>query len=251
MRDGSDGSVACDSYHRYEEDLDLVAGARRRLVPLLDRLAADPARRASAGSRARGLDYYDRLVDAALARGVAPTATLYHWDLPQPLEDRDGWLNRDTAEAFADYATIVHDRLGDRVRRLGHPQRALVCGLPRVRRRRARAGSARGRRPPTGPRTTCCSATAWPPRGCTRPAPTDVGIVLNLAPFWPEDPADAEVVAATDDIDALRNRVWLGPLVDGRVRRRAARRRARAGRPGSWSGTVTSHSCRARPTGSA
>ena len=65
----------------------------------------------------RGLDFYDRLVDALLAAGIAPLPTLYHWDLPQALEDRGGWPVRATAEAFAEYARVVVDRLGDRVGR--------------------------------------------------------------------------------------------------------------------------------------
>ncbi|HYF73967.1 MAG TPA: family 1 glycosylhydrolase, partial [Nocardioides sp.] len=114
IREGHDGAIACDSYHRVEEDLDLVAGlgvdwyrfsiAWPRVLPE-GRGRVEP----------RGLDYYDRLVDGLLARGVAPAPTLYHWDLPQALEDAGGWMVRDTAEAFADYAMVVHERLGDRV----------------------------------------------------------------------------------------------------------------------------------------
>ena len=248
VRDGLDGSVACDSYHRYEEDLDLVAGMGAgwyRFSIAWPRIVPEGVGRVES----RGLDYYDRLVDAALARGVSPTATLYHWDLPQPLEDRDGWLNRDTAEAFADYAAVVHDRLGDRVRvwaTHNEPWCAAYLGY-------AAGVHAPGRREggngPPRRRTTSCSGTAWPPRGSTRPAPPTSGIVLNLAPFWPEDSSDADVVAATDDLDALRNRLWLGPLVDGRyddgllavapeladpavVRGRRPRHRPRVGRLG-------------------
>ena len=65
---------------------------------------------------ARGLDFYDRLVDGLVARGVAPWLCLYHWDLPQALQDQGGWLQRDIAEKFADYARVVAKRLGDRVR---------------------------------------------------------------------------------------------------------------------------------------
>ena len=113
-RDGKDGTVACDSYHRYDEDLDLVAGLGvgwYRFSLAWPRIMPEGTGRVET----RGLDYYDRLVDGALDRGVAPTATLYHWDLPQALEDRGGWLDRGTAEAFADYAMVVHERLGDRV----------------------------------------------------------------------------------------------------------------------------------------
>ncbi|MGH3423699.1 MAG: GH1 family beta-glucosidase [Nocardioidaceae bacterium] len=114
IADGGSGAVACDHYHRYAEDLDLVAG-----------LGADAYRFSIAWPRiqpdgrgpanAAGLDFYDRLVDAALERGIAPVPTLYHWDLPQPLEDDGGWMNRTTAQRFAEYAGIVAQSLGDRV----------------------------------------------------------------------------------------------------------------------------------------
>src|SRR4051794_29693066 len=112
--DGSDGAVACDSYHRLEEDVDLVAG----LGVDHYRFSIAWPRVQPTGSGAvepRGLDYYERLVDRLLERDIAPMATLYHWDLPQRLEDADGWLNRETAERFADFAALVHERLGDRL----------------------------------------------------------------------------------------------------------------------------------------
>jgi beta-glucosidase len=112
---GDTGDVACDSYHRFGEDVDLVAdlglGAYRFSIawPRILPSGRGPVVEA-------GLDYYERLVDALLGRGVQPFPTLYHWDLPQVLEDEGGWTNRATAEAFADYAGIVAARLGDRVR---------------------------------------------------------------------------------------------------------------------------------------
>ena len=115
VKGGDTGDVACDHYHRWPEDLDLLArggfGAYRfstawpRILP--------------AGSgvvEARGLDFYDRLVDGLVARGIAPWLCLYHWDLPQALQEKRGWLDRDIAEKFADYARIVARRLGDRVK---------------------------------------------------------------------------------------------------------------------------------------
>ncbi|GAB3591400.1 GH1 family beta-glucosidase [Angustibacter peucedani] len=114
VRDGSSGAVACDQYHRYAEDVallrDLGAGAYRFSVawPRVQPDGSGPA-------NAEGLGYYDRLVDELLAAGVASFATLFHWDLPQALEDRGGWLERDTAERFGDYASLCADRLGDRV----------------------------------------------------------------------------------------------------------------------------------------
>jgi beta-glucosidase len=110
---GDTGDIACDSYHRWPEDLGLMkelgVGAYRfsiawpRVVPG----GRGPVNQA-------GLDHYDRLVDALLAAGITPFPTLYHWDLPQTLQDKGGWAARDTAAALADYATVVASRLGDR-----------------------------------------------------------------------------------------------------------------------------------------
>ena len=239
VRDGLDGSVACDSYHRYEEDLDLVAGMGAgwyRFSIAWPRIVPEGVGRVET----RGLDYYDRLVDAALARGVSPTATLYHWDLPQPLEDRDGWLNRDTAEAFADYAAVVHDRLGDRVRvwaTHNEPWCAAYLGY-------AAGVHAPGRREGGKAHRAAHHLLLGHGLAAARlheAGATDVGIVLNLAPFWPEDSADADVIAATDDLDALRNRVWLGPAGRRPVRRRAARRGAGACRSRSRPGRRPRH----------
>jgi len=112
---GDSGAVACDSYHRYPEDIRLMRElglnayrfsiAWPRIVPE-GRGRTNPA----------GLDFYDRLVDDLLAADIEPFVTLYHWDLPQPLEDQGGWPERATAEAFAEYVAVVAARLGDRVR---------------------------------------------------------------------------------------------------------------------------------------
>jgi beta-glucosidase len=111
---GDTGDVADDHYHRLESDLDIMASleldayrfsiAWPRIQPVGSGKANKP-----------GLDFYSRMVDGLLERGIRPVATLYHWDLPQPLEDAGGWANRDTALRFAEYAAIVGDRLGDRV----------------------------------------------------------------------------------------------------------------------------------------
>ena len=111
---GDTGDVACDHYHRYAEDVALMRGLG------LDgyRFSIAWPRIQPSGSGAvnkAGLDFYDRLVDALLEAGVAPMATLFHWDLPQPLEDAGGWLVRSTAERFAEYAGVVAEALGDRV----------------------------------------------------------------------------------------------------------------------------------------
>ncbi|WP_407572653.1 GH1 family beta-glucosidase [Deinococcus altitudinis] len=114
IADASNADVTCDHYHRWESDLDLMQGlgvnayrfsvAWPRVQPFGSG-AVNPA----------GLDFYERLVDGMLARGIRPYLTLYHWDLPQPLQDAGGWANRDTADRFAEYASVVAGRLGSRV----------------------------------------------------------------------------------------------------------------------------------------
>ncbi len=113
---GDTGDVACDHYHRYADDVALMAElglqtyrfsiAWPRVLPFG---AGEP--------NPKGLDFYGRLVDALLEKGIRPCATLYHWDLPQALQDLGGWANRDVAKRFADYASLVFERLGDRVER--------------------------------------------------------------------------------------------------------------------------------------
>jgi len=115
VRDGSTAEPGPDSFHRYRED-----------VALLNRLGVDRYRfsvswvrvqPSGAGEASRaGIDYYDRVVDELLAAGVMPFPTLYHWDLPSALEERGGWLDRETAYRFADYSSLVADALGDRVK---------------------------------------------------------------------------------------------------------------------------------------
>lgn len=116
IADGTNADVACDHYHRYEEDLDLLAGlgaGAYRFSVSWPRVIPD----GTGAINAAGLDFYDRLVDACLARGLEPWLTLYHWDLPQALErDLGGWRNRETANAFANYAEVMVRRLGDRVK---------------------------------------------------------------------------------------------------------------------------------------
>jgi beta-glucosidase len=114
VKGGDTGDIACDHYHRWREDVEWLgrggfsayrfSTAWPRIMP------------AGAGAvEQRGLDFYDRLVDGLLARGVKPWLCLYHWDLPQALQDQGGWLKRDIAQKFADYARVVAKRLGDRV----------------------------------------------------------------------------------------------------------------------------------------
>ena len=116
VRGGDTGDTACDSYHRYPEDADLLRSlglSAYRFSVSWPRIFPDGGGQLNQA----GLDYYKRLLDALAERGIAPAATLFHWDLPQTLQDKGGWAARDTALLFADYATVVAEALGDRVNR--------------------------------------------------------------------------------------------------------------------------------------
>ena len=111
---GDTGDVACDHYHRMPEDVTMM----KELGLKSYRFSISWPRVLPQGRGAvnqKGLDFYDRLVDNLLAAGIVPNATLYHWDLPQALQEQGGWPNRDSADWFADYARIMFDKLGDRV----------------------------------------------------------------------------------------------------------------------------------------
>ncbi|MDT0378225.1 GH1 family beta-glucosidase [Streptomyces sp. DSM 42041] len=115
VENGDSGEVACDQYHRYREDIELMASLglnAHRLSLAWPRIVPDGVGRVEQ----RGLDHYARVLDALLEHGIEPLVTLYHWDLPQPLQDRGGWRHRDTAERFAEFAAVCFDAFGDRVR---------------------------------------------------------------------------------------------------------------------------------------
>jgi beta-glucosidase len=115
VANSDNGDIACDHYHRFEEDLDLIkwlgVGAYHfsiawpRVIP-----------NATGKINQKGIDFYDRLIDGALARGIEPWPTLYHWDLPQAAQDRGGWNNRECAYWFAEYANEMAERFGDRIK---------------------------------------------------------------------------------------------------------------------------------------
>ena len=114
VQDGDTGDVADDHYHRYEEDIELMAGLGvgwYRFSLAWPRLQPD----GRGALNEAGVDFYSRLVDALLAKNIQPWVTLYHWDLPQVLQDGGGWPERDTAERFAEYSSAVYERLHDRV----------------------------------------------------------------------------------------------------------------------------------------
>ena len=210
--DGSDGSVACDSYRRWAEDADLIAGmgaeAYRFSIswPRIQPGGSGPA-------ETRGLDHYERLVDGLLQRGLDAHVTLYHWDLPQVLQDLGGWPARDTALRFAEYAGVVADRLGDRVARwatLNEPWVSAFLGY-------AAGVHAPGHRDPDEAFRAAhhlLLAHAWGAGSVRAAVPdADVGIVLNLNTVLVED---EEVREVGERVDAQHNELWLRALRDGR-----------------------------------
>jgi beta-glucosidase len=215
IRDGDTGDVTCDHYHRWAEDVRLMSdlGIRAyrfsiawpRIQPT-GRGAPNPA----------GLAFYDRLVDGLLAAGIAPCPTLFHWDLPQSLEDRGGWIVRDTAERFGEYAGRVATALGDRV------PMWITLNEPFV---HVTMGYALGRHAPG----RVLLAAAFPAthhlllghgfavdalRSTARPDAL-VGITNNLAPAVPASDAVADLAAA-NRLDGLHNRTYTDPVLLGR-----------------------------------
>lgn len=210
---GESGDPACDHYHRYADDVRMMAeiglGAYRFSVawPRVVPTGRGPA-------NAAGLAFYDRLVDALLAAGIDPWPTLYHWDLPQDLQDEGGWSERDTAYRFADYAALVADALSDRVRHWSTLNEPWCSAFEGHMSGRHAPGI---RSPVTAVRTVHhlllahgLATTALRSRGAM-----NVGITLNLIPAEPVDDSPGALDAARL-VDGQQNRVFLDPLLRGR-----------------------------------
>ncbi|HSC91486.1 MAG TPA: GH1 family beta-glucosidase [Gaiellaceae bacterium] len=229
VRGGDSGAVACDFYHRYPQDIELMR-----------ELGLDAFRFSIAWPRVlpegrgrvneAGLDFYDRLVDELLAAGIRPFVTLYHWDLPQALEDAGGWPVRSTAEAFVDYVEAVAARLGDRVRHWtthNEPYCAswlgYVVGVHAPGRTDVKDGAA-------AVHHVLLShglAVEALRREC---AGSQVGIVLDSWPVSPatDDPADA---AAAREVDGFRTRLFFDPVLRGHYPQDVLERLGDAGPP--------------------
>ncbi|MGW0476272.1 GH1 family beta-glucosidase [Streptomyces coeruleorubidus] len=213
VADGATGDVACDHYHRYREDIALL----RELGVDSYRFSIAWPRIQPAGSgpaNAAGLDFYDRLVDELLASGISPAATLYHWDLPQALEDRGGWRVRETAERFAEYAGVVAVRLGDRVDRwitLNEPFCSAFVGYAAG----AHAPGAREGRGALAAVHHLLVGHGLAVRALRAAGAREVGITLNPDRLLPatDSPAD---LAAVRRVGTLHNDVWFEPLFAGR-----------------------------------
>jgi beta-glucosidase len=211
--DGSTGDVTCDHYHRWPED-----------IALMKRLGADGYRFSVAWPRVqptgsgpvdeRGLAFYDRLVDGLLEAGIAPMATLYHWDLPQELEDAGGWLSRDTAERFGDYAAVVAERLGDRVTHwcpVNEPNVTTLMGYAQEELAPAR-GLTFGAIPAAH---HLLLGHGLAVRALRAVAGGKVGTATNHIPVWPVSDGEEDRAAASF-VDTLWNRLFADPVLLGR-----------------------------------
>ncbi|TQL48791.1 beta-glucosidase [Homoserinimonas aerilata] len=212
---GHTGDIADDHYHRLDEDLDIM----QRLGLEAYRFSIAWPRIQPSGSgpvNRRGLGFYNRLIDGLLARGIRPIATLYHWDLPQPLEDAGGWPARDTAHRFAEYAALAGEAFGDRVAQwttLNEPWCSAYLGY----------GS--GAHAPG--RTSGADALAavhhlnlahglglQALRSVVAGDP-DYSVTLNFHVLRPGTDKEESANEAMRRIDALANRAFTGPMLQG------------------------------------
>ncbi|WP_390891425.1 GH1 family beta-glucosidase [Dactylosporangium roseum] len=212
---GDTGDVACDHYHRYREDVALMADLG--LQSYRFSIAWPRVQPGGSGpTRQQGLDFYRRLVDELLERDILPWVTLYHWDLPQELEDAGGWPARDTAARFAEYAALVHGALGDRVRHwstFNEPWCSAFLGY-------ASGVHAPGRK--HAPDALAAVHHLLLGHGQAvqairaADAGAQLGITLNLYAISPVDPASPADLDAARRIDGLANRIFLDPVLLGR-----------------------------------
>ncbi|MPY60650.1 GH1 family beta-glucosidase [Streptomyces spongiae] len=201
IKDGSTAAVACDHYHRYPEDVALLAD-----------LAVDAYRFSISWPRVNtpgGLDFYDRLVDELCGAGIRPAPTLFHWDLPVTLD----WLKRDTAERFAEYVTVVADRLGDRVKKwitINEPAEHTLFG-------HALGAHAPGKQLmfdalPAAHHQLLAHGLGV--RALRAAGATDIGIANSHGPTWPASREQADLEAA-EFYDLLLNRLFSDPVLLG------------------------------------
>ena len=214
MRDGSTGDVACDAYHRYRDDIDLmrrIGTNAYRFSVAWSRIYPDGYGRLNGA----GLDHYERVVDALLAANITPYLTLYHGDLPQAMQDRGGWANRDTVSAFMEYADTLSRRVGDRVTHWvthnepwhvayhGHITGESAPGLHNWR---------------TGMQVAhhllLSHGEATPILRANGGATTQIGIAIGVTPCYPATDREADLAAAVR-YDGFVNRWFLNALFRG------------------------------------
>jgi len=243
VHDGETGDVADDHYHRYREDVGLIADlgvGYYRFSLAWPRLQPD----GRGALNDRGLDFYVRLIDALGERGIVPWVTLYHWDLPQALQDAGGWPARDTAERFAEYASAVYERLHDKVASwttLNEPWVSAYTGHAEGRHAPGIQDAAAARR--AAEHLLLGHELAVAAMRAQADERSRFGITLNLSPVLPasDAPQDAE---AADRIDAHINRQFLEPVLAGDLdflginyyMRLVVRAGEPHGRPSPWTG---------------
>lgn len=211
---GHNGDIACDHYHRYQEDINIMKDlgiqsyrfslAWPRIIP------------GGTGQRNQhGIDFYDRLIDALLEAGIQPTATLYHWDLPQVLQDNGGWANRDIVSQIADYATVAAESFGDRVANwvtINEPWCVTWLGYyigvhaPGVKDLDQAIASAH--------HTALAHAEITRALRAVRPEIRS-GITLNMTSYQLDDPTNPELIKLRDLQDSNLNRWWLDAQLKG------------------------------------
>jgi beta-glucosidase len=214
VHEADNGDVACDHYHRYEEDLDLMKWlglSAYRFSMAWPRWQAD----GTGPVNDAGASFYDRLIDGLLERDITPWVTLYHWDLPQALEDKGGWASRDTAYRFLDYAIAAQERLGDRVKHwitFNEPYCSSFLGY-------ASAYHAPGVADDLATvkaihHLHLGHGLAVQAYRAADPA-AQLGVTLNLYPVEPLVPGDERDEDAARRIDGLQNRIFLDPVLRG------------------------------------
>ncbi|PWB97948.1 GH1 family beta-glucosidase [Homoserinimonas hongtaonis] len=211
---GDTPEVAVDHYNRMPADVEVM----KRIGLQSYRFSTSWAR-IKPGDREvnkKGLEFYSRLVDELLDANILPWLTLYHWDLPQALQEKGGWANRDTAYRFRDYAATVHEVLGDRVDHwttFNEPLCSSLIGYaagehaPGLQDPRAALAAVHHQHLAHGLATTALRELAA--------QPLEIGITLNLTNAVPNDPTDAVDLEAARRIDALWNRMFLEPILLG------------------------------------
>lgn len=213
IRDGDTGDVACDHYRRYKEDVELM----KRIGLQAYRFSISWSRVIPQGRGAvnqQGLDFYDRLVDELLANGIKPLVTLFHWDLPVALDDQGGWLNRDIAEWFADYARVMFRKLDDRVESWATLNEPWVVADQGYLHGMLAPGHRNKYEAPIAAhnlmRAHGAAVKAYREEGRHQ-----IGLVVNLEPKYPAslDPADQDAAACGH---AYMNGQFLDPLFLGR-----------------------------------
>ncbi|KQZ76346.1 GH1 family beta-glucosidase [Nocardioides sp. Root151] len=210
--DGSSGAEACDHYHRYAEEVALLKGLGvdgYRLSIAWPRIQPT----GTGAPNAEGIAFYDRLLDELLGAGIDPMVTLYHWDLPQALEDDGGWLNRATAERFSEYAAICGERFGDRVRQwvpVNEPNVASLMGY-------ALGMHAPGKTLMFDALPAChhlLLAHGLGTQALRGAGVGEIGCANNHAPMWPASDGDGDL-AATGLFDDLWNNLFADPMLLG------------------------------------